>query len=291
VQLLEGPAILTIIPQELPTSSSIASTLSSTLLTTSSQVPSIYFTAPASNKLLTSAHVEMRCNLVMLDPDACNKRVHAPCPLYMLRVVQPALLAAAYNAPFLPQLMLPPPTSRFVARSCSASGRSISALSMNPNKITQIDTNNMRSKLSFERRLLMVRSNSTSSTKLWMICAYHNSQLEWDQMLQPRPNPMGLSPVSAKRSNRPGLSTLPSSIGPTKVGQPGPCLIVLPPQPLTYRVLPPHMLGQVLAVRTCGPQTYTTQNCVTALTLCRPGRQTCRQQTSRRQAQQQQTQS
>jgi hypothetical protein len=265
-QLLEGPAILTITPQELPTSSSISSTSSSTLLTTFSQVPSIYFTAPASNKLLMSVRVETRCNLVVLDPGARNERVHAPRLSYTLRVVQPALLVAAYNKPFLPQLTSLPPMSRFAVHSCSASGLSTSGLSMSLGNTTQTNMNHARSKSSLECRSLTVCSNSTSSTELWMIHAYHNLQLEWDQTLWPCPNPTGPSLVSAEKLSKLALSTLLSNTGPTKVGQPGPCSNVPPPQPLMYQV-PPHMPGQVLAVRTCGLWTYVEQNCATALTL------------------------
>jgi hypothetical protein len=183
-------------------------------------------------------HVETRCNLIVLEPNTHNKCVHAPCLLYTLRVVQLALLAATYNAPFLPQLTSPPPTSRFIVCSCSAWGLLTSALSMSLGNTTQTNTNNAHSKSSFEHRPLTVHSNSTSLTKLWMIRAYHNLQLEWDQMLRPCPNPTGPSLVSAQRLNRRDLSTSPNSTGLTEVGQPRPCSNAPPPPPLTYQVPP-----------------------------------------------------
>jgi hypothetical protein len=279
-RLLEGPAILTITPRKLPTSSSTSSTSSHTLSTTSSQVPSIYFTAPTSDKSLTSVRVETRRDPIVLDPDTRDNRVHAPRPSYTLRVVQPALLAAAYNALFSPRLTSPPPTSRFVACSRSASALSTSASSMSLGNTTPINTNNKCSKSSFERRPFMVRSNSTSSTKSWMIRAYHNLQLEWDRTLRPRPNLTGPRLVSAESSHRLNSSTSPNSTGLTEVGQPGPCLNAPPPQLLKYPV-PPVCRAECWRCALAGRRL--TRNRIVRLRSrsCGPGRRTRRRRTSR----------
>jgi hypothetical protein len=78
-RLLEGPAILTITPRKLPTSSSTSSTSSHTLSTTSSQVPSIYFTPPVVHAARRTAGASsgrlQRAVLASIDISTANIKI------------------------------------------------------------------------------------------------------------------------------------------------------------------------------------------------------------------------